>query len=42
MKTLNDIRNYAEEKGILGYRLERLIDGVETDEKGFLLEEYFF
>ncbi len=42
MKTLNDIRNYAEVQGISGHRLEKLIDEVETDGKGYIPEEYFF
>lgn len=34
MRTLQDVRNYAEEKGFSGYRIESLIDEIETDGKG--------
>lgn len=37
MKTLQDVINYAEEQGIYGYRLERLIDEIDDE----MTEEIF-
>lgn len=42
MKTLNDVREYAMEKGYVeGHRLDMLLDLTETDENGNMSEEYF-
>ena len=38
MKTLNDVRSYAETKGMTGISLERLIDEIESDGRGNLKE----
>lgn len=34
MKTLRDLRNYAESKGMSETKIERLISEVDTDENG--------
>lgn len=41
MKTLNDIRYYAKEKGMSTREIERLLDEVEDDGNGNLTEEYY-
>lgn len=41
MKTLNDIRNYATEKGMSEKRIERLISEVESDGNGNISDEYY-
>ena len=38
MKTLRDLRAYAEEKGMSEYSIERLIDQTETDGNGNVID----
>ena len=40
MKTLKDLRAYAESKGMSEYEIERLIDETETDGNGNILDDY--
>lgn len=41
MKTLQDIRNYAKEKGMSEINIERLIDEVESDGNGNVTDDYY-
>ena len=38
MKTLRDLRAYAEDKGMSAYDVERLIDETETDSDGNVID----
>ena len=38
MKTLRDLRAYAEANGMNEYDIERLIDETETDENGNVID----
>ena len=38
MKTLKDLRNYAIDKGMCDYDIERLIDSTDTDENGNVID----
>ena len=40
MKTLKDLREYAERKGMSDYDIERLIDEIETDGNGNIIDDY--
>lgn len=38
MRTLKDLREYAERKGLCEYDIERLIDETETDGNGNVID----
>ena len=40
MRTLKDLREYAERKGMSEYDIERLIDETETDGNGNIIDNY--
>lgn len=40
MKTLNDVREYAKSKGMCERDIERLIDEVETDGDGNIIDDF--
>lgn len=40
MKTLHDLRAYAENKGMSERDIERLIDEVETDGNGNIIDDF--
>lgn len=40
MKTLRDLRAYAENKGMSERDIERLIDEVETDGDGNIIDDF--
>ena len=40
MKTLKDLRELAERKGMSDYDIERLIDETETDGNGNIIDDY--
>ena len=40
MRTLKDLREYAERKGMSDYDIERLIDQTETDGNGNIIDDY--
>ena len=40
MRTLKDLREYAERKGLCEYDIERLIDETETDGNGNIIDDY--
>ena len=40
MKTLKDLRKYAEIKGMTDYEIERLIDETKTDGNGNIIDDY--
>ncbi len=41
MMKLNDVRDYAKEKGMCETEIERLIDEIETDGNGNLTDDDF-
>lgn len=41
MKTLQDLRNYAAERGMTGRDIERLIDEVESDGSGNITDQEY-